>query len=668
MGKIIGIDLGTTNSAVAIIDGTTGKIIENLEGKRTTPSIIGYTDEGEVLVGETAKRQAVTNPTNTIYAAKRLIGRRFDDPEVEKMKANAPFKIIEGPNGDAWVEVQGEKKAPAEISAQVLMKLKEAAESYLGEEITEAVVTVPAYFNDAQRKATQDAGKIAGLNVKRIVNEPTAAALAAGVNLDEEKTIGVYDLGGGTFDVSILEIGDGAVEVLATNGDTFLGGEDFDNRIIDYIAEEFKNETGFDVREDKMALQRVKEAAEDAKKALSTTQTHSINIPFIGMNEKGPLNLLVDLSRSKLESLVEDLIEASIKPCLKALQDAGKDITEIDEWHPVGGQTRMPAVMEAIKKNLHTEEEYEKIKALEAEGKSTVGVSRIKGGINPDEIVAAGASIQGGILSGDVENVVLFDVTPLAIGIKVAGPDGGEPVFEELLSANSTIPAEKEEVFTTDTDGQTNVVIELAQGGRTLFKDNSFLGKFTLDGIIPAPAGTPKIAVKVNIDANGVMEVTAKDQGTGLEQKVTIEANGGLSDDEVEAMRKSAEDNKEADAKLKENIEIKEQAKVYVGEVTDIEQQEYYTKASEEARTAFQEVAAKLKTAYEEDNTDELKTAVKEFKTAKTELGKSFYDAQQKASNDDNKGDAPEADDTTPDTDEKPTPPKQGGGNGGPSV
>lgn len=640
--KIIGIDLGTTNSAVAIIDGTTGKIIENLEGKRTTPSVIGFTDSGEILVGDAAKRQAVTNPENTIYAAKRLIGRRFDDPEVEKMKKNAPFNIVEAPNGDAWIEIQGQAKAPAEISAQVLIKLKEAAESYLGEEISEAVITVPAYFNDAQRKATQDAGKIAGLEVKRIINEPTAAALAFGKDLNEEKSIIVYDLGGGTFDVSVLHVGDGVVEVVAANGDTFLGGEDFDDRIIDYIAEEFKNESGYDVRSDKMAMQRVKEQAEEAKKSLSTTTSYDINLPFIGMKDGAPLNLMMTLTKAKLESLVGDLIQRSLAPIDAALKDAGLDKDEVDEILMVGGMTRMPAVQEAVQSHF--------------------GGKELNLKVNPVEVVALGASVQGGILSGDVQDILLLDVTPLAIGIKIEGPDG-QPIFHELLAANSTIPTEVEETFTTSKDGQTNVSIELAQGGRVKFEDNSFLGKFTLDGIAPAPAETPQIAVKMSIDANGVLEVSAKDKAVGKEVKVTIEANGGLSAEEVEKMQKDAEANKEADAKLKEALEVKETAKTYVQEISDIEQQDYFTQASEDARKTFQDVAAKLKTAFETDNTAELKAATEEFKTAKSELGKSFYDAQAKTSNDDtpDEGTAPEADTPAQGAPSKPATPKQGG-------
>ncbi|QTN37038.1 molecular chaperone DnaK [Cognatishimia activa] len=606
MGKVIGIDLGTTNSCVAIMDGSQPRVIENAEGDRTTPSIVAFTDE-ERLVGQPAKRQAVTNPDNTVFGVKRLIGRRFDDPAVEKDKKMVPFAIVNGGNGDAWVEAQGEKYSPSQISAFTLGKMKETAEAYLGEDVTQAVITVPAYFNDAQRQATKDAGKIAGLEVLRIINEPTAAALAYGLDKEETQTIAVYDLGGGTFDVTILEIDDGLFEVKSTNGDTFLGGEDFDMRIVNYLADEFKKEHGVDLSKDKMALQRLKEAAEKAKKELSSTTQTEINQPFISMGKDGaPLHMVMKLTRAKLESLVSDLIKNSLKPCGAALKDAGLSASDIDEVVLVGGMTRMPKVIEEVTKFFGKEPHK---------------------GVNPDEVVAMGAAIQAGVLQGDVKDVVLLDVTPLSLGIETLGG-----VFTRLIDRNTTIPTKKSQVFSTAEDNQNAVTLRVFQGEREMAADNKILGQFNLEDIPPAPRGMPQIEVTFDIDANGIVSVGAKDKGTGKEQSITIQASGGLSDEDIEAMVKDAEDNAEADKERKELIEARNQAESLIHS-TEKSMEEHADKVDPTTIEAIELAIAALKDDLEDEkaSAEKIKSGVQNVTEAAMKLGEAIYKASQEA-------------------------------------
>ncbi len=632
MSKVIGIDLGTTNSCVAIMDGKDVRVIENSEGARTTPSIVAFTDSGERLVGQAAKRQAVTNPTNTFFAVKRLIGRRYDDPMVSKDKGMVPYAIVRGDNGDAWVEARGEKYAPSQISAFVLGKMKETAEAFLGEKVTQAVITVPAYFNDSQRQATKDAGRIAGLEVLRIINEPTAAALAYGLDKKKTGTIAVYDLGGGTFDISVLEIGDGVFEVKSTNGDTFLGGEDFDLRVIDYLAEEFKRDQGIDLRRDKLALQRLKEAAEKAKIELSSSKETEVNLPFITADASGPKHLVMKLTRAKLESLVEDLINRTLDPCRAALKDAGVTAGEIDEVILVGGMTRMPAVIETVKKFFGKEPARN---------------------VNPDEVVAIGAAVQGAVLKGDVKDVLLLDVTPLSLGIETLGG-----VFTRLIERNTTIPTKKSQTFSTAEDGQTAVTIKVYQGEREMAADNKLLGNFDLAGIPSAPRGVPQIEVTFDIDANGIVSVSAKDKATGKEQQIRIQASGGLSENDIQAMVREAEANAEADRARREQVEARNQADAMIHQV-EKNLKEHGDKLGAQEKGEAEAALAAVRSALEGNDTEALKSATDRLSQAAMKLGETLYKAEQAAGAADAGAGAKPVDDKVVDADFEDVDPKK---------
>ncbi|RTL73599.1 MULTISPECIES: molecular chaperone DnaK [Afipia] len=604
MGKVIGIDLGTTNSCVAVMDGKSPKVIENAEGMRTTPSIVAFTNDGERLVGQPAKRQAVTNPENTIFAVKRLIGRRYDDPTVEKDKKLVPYKIMKASNGDAWVEASGQTYSPSQVSAFILQKMKETAEAHLGQKVDQAVITVPAYFNDAQRQATKDAGKIAGLEVLRIINEPTAAALAYGLDKSKQGTIAVYDLGGGTFDVSILEIGDGVFEVKSTNGDTFLGGEDFDMRLVGYLADEFQKEQGINLRNDKLALQRLKEAAEKAKIELSSTTQTEVNLPFITADATGPKHLTMKLTRAKFEALVDDLVQKTIEPCRKALKDAGLSAGEVGEVVLVGGMTRMPKIQEIVKQFFGKEPHK---------------------GVNPDEVVAIGAAIQAGVLQGDVKDVLLLDVTPLSLGIETLGG-----VFTRIIERNTTIPTKKSQVFSTAEDNQGAVTIRVFQGEREMAADNKALGQFDLMGIPPAPRGMPQIEVTFDIDANGIVNVSAKDKATGKEQQIRIQASGGLSESEIEKMVKDAEANAAEDKKRREAVDAKNHADALVHS-TEKALAEHGGKVSEGDRKAIEDALADLKEALKGDDSEAIKAKSNTLAQASMKLGEAMYQQQAEA-------------------------------------